>query len=97
MICDYSEQRVTQESKCADDIAVSTSSAIFTPAGILPPVIAVFDTAPVVANKAEPACWRQLGALHAADVVVPFRCSRAFLGAARRLDTDQSPGIRPVN
>lgn len=75
------QERIAQERQRADYIAITTASSVFAPAGIFTPMIAILDSAPVIANQPEPMCWGALIAFHAADVVVALRCAAVLLGS----------------
>jgi hypothetical protein len=54
VLCNYGQQSVAEESKRTDDVGISASCSIFTPAGISSPMVPVFDATPVIADQNKP-------------------------------------------
>lgn len=89
-----SQQRIAQEDECADDFRVPASGLVLEPAGILAPVVSVFDSAPMSPDSAAPLFRRALLAGQAAEVVAEYGFTGVGFGASEALYDQQRACIR---
>lgn len=82
MVLNYCEKRISKQCQGTNDVPVTTASVVFTPAGILAPVIAIFHTAPMVANEVQQVFRGTFILFETTHVVMLLRDTRAFLGSA---------------
>jgi hypothetical protein len=87
------KQGVADQRQVADEVGVAAAGFVFEPDGVLPPVVAVFNPAPVAPDELVPSGVGAASGRLAADVVA-YVFVRLAVADAFAVDGDDAQGVR---
>ena len=93
---DQGQQGVAQQGDGADDVGVAAAGAIFSAAGVAPPMVAVFHAAPMAADQFQPLRGRAFGGREATDEAAKVGSGRALSPHDGGVDAQDRPRKREV-
>ena len=92
-----SQESIAEQAESSDDIWISASGAVFTPTGILTPVVSDFHSSPMGADQARPSLRAAFLGFQTAEIVAALRAAWSCFGTPHGFNAKQRSGIRPVD